>query len=371
MPRGSCSVFISMRSHFVAIASCVAILGAVASCSTAIAQTMKFVARPPYELLRATMGDERWEIYASGEIDADAGKRLDALMNEKIISDGSVLYLDSLGGDLIGGTELGRTIRKHHLTTDIARKGEGRDESLPASCVSACALAFLGGEYRSAMQGSVYGVHRFFLNKPVPNESDRVRVLSATVVAYIKEMGVATELFAIAARAGQDESITFSEPELLRLGVVNNGSQKTVWTLERLDSGLYFKGQRETVNGINKFQIGCPPAPKRPFLYVTFDAGPHADEIVRTNVDSLVIDGQFIPIESYRTRKESRNGWVIAAYTLDNTLLVMIQRAKTVGLALQTVRDPPYYAGFLNLPISEGTAKLPQFWSLCARLSAH
>jgi hypothetical protein len=359
------------RLSLVAAASCVATLGAVASCSTAIAQTMQFVARPPYELLRALMGDERWEIYASGEIDADAGKRLDSLMKEKNIIDGSVLYLDSAGGNLIGGMELGRTIRNHHLSTDIARKSEKHDESKPARCVSACALAFLGGEFRSVMQGSVYGVHRFFSNKPVPNESDMEQVLSAGVVVYIKEMGVDTQLFTIATRAGEVESITFSQQDLLRLGVINNGSQKTVWTLESLDSGLYLKGQRETINGINKFLIGCPPAPERPFLHVRFDAGPHADEIIRMSADSLVIDGQFSPIESYRTHKESRNGWVIAAYTLDRTLLAMIQRAKTVGLALQTVRDPPYYAGFLDLPISEGTAKLPQFFSVCDRLSAH
>jgi hypothetical protein len=359
------------RLYLVAAVFCVTILAAVASCSIAIAQTMQFVARPPYELLRAMMGDERWEIYASGEIDADAGKRLDALMKENIIVDGSVLYLDSPGGNLIGGMELGRTIRKHHLTTDIARKSEKHDESKPAYCVSACALAFLGGEYRSVMPGSVYEVHRFFFNKPVPNESDMAQVLPAAVVTYIKEMGVATELFAIATPAGEDESITFSEPDLLKLGVINNGSQKTVWTLERLDSGLYLKGQRETVNGINKLLIGfCPLASKRPFLRVTFDAGPHADEIMRMSADSLVIDGQFIPIESYRTLKESRNGWIIAAYTLDSTLLAMIQKAKTVGLALQTVRDPSYYAGFLDLPMNEGTAELPQFLSVCAQLSA-
>jgi hypothetical protein len=352
------------RLYLVVAAFCVAILAAVASCSTAIAQTMQFVARPPYELHRAMMGDERWEIYASGEIDADAGKRLDALMKEKIIIDGSVLYLDSPGGNLIGGMELGRTIRKHHLTTDIARKSEKLDESEPASCVSACALAFLGGEYRSVMQGSVYGAH--------PNKNDTAQFLSAAVVAYIQEMGVATEPFTIATRAGKDESMAFSEPDLLKLGLINNGRQKTVWTLESLDSGLYLKGQRETVNGINKLLIGfCPPAPKRPFLHVTFDAGPHADEIMRMSADSLVIDGQFIPIESFRTHKESRNGWVIAAYTLDSTLLAMIQTAKTVGLALQMVRDPPYYAGFLDLPMSEGTAELPQFLSVCARLSAY
>jgi hypothetical protein len=78
---------------------------------------------------------------------------------------------------------------------------------------------------------------------------------------------------------------------------------------------------------------------------VTFDAGPRADEIMRMSTDSLVIDDEFIPIESYTAHKESRDGWVIAAYTLDSTLLAMIQRAKTAGLALQT--DPPYYAGLL------------------------
>jgi hypothetical protein len=38
------------------------------------------------------------------------------------------------------------------------------------------------------------------------------QVLSAAVVAYIKEMGVVTELFTISTCAGKDEAITFSEP---------------------------------------------------------------------------------------------------------------------------------------------------------------
>jgi len=73
------------------------------------------------------------------ETDADAGKRLDALMKEKIIIDGSVLYLDSPGGNLTGALELGRTIRKHHLTTEVATEAftitahAGEDESITFS----------------------------------------------------------------------------------------------------------------------------------------------------------------------------------------------------------------------------------------------
>jgi hypothetical protein len=135
------------------------------------------------------------EIYALGEIDADAGNRLDALMNEKIVSDGSVLYLDSPGANFKEGMELGRTIRKHHLTADIARKSDH----------------------------------------------------------YTRW------------RRRIDYIFRTRSSDLLRIGVINNGSQKTVWTLRRLDSGLYLEGQRETVNGINKFMIGCLLAPRGHF----------------------------------------------------------------------------------------------------------
>ncbi len=46
---------------------------------------MQFSAYPPTPLAQKFMGDHAWRIYATGEIDTDAGKRLAKLIADKRI----------------------------------------------------------------------------------------------------------------------------------------------------------------------------------------------------------------------------------------------------------------------------------------------
>lgn len=204
---------------------------------------MHFEAFPPNPAATQLMGDHAWTIYASGEIDADADKRLTALVAEKNIPGGSFLYFNSPGGSLLGGIKLGQTIRKHYLFTYI---GQFNPASLlhpnPGYCFSACALAFLGGEYRFWTKGSIYGVHRFFWKEHTNNDADVAQILSAAVVQYINSMGVDTKLFALASEAGSSDAITPTPDELLRLNVVNNGEKPVQWSLESLPGMMYLKG---------------------------------------------------------------------------------------------------------------------------------
>ena len=64
---------------------------------------MQFAAHPPNALYEKFMGDRAWRIFATGEIDADADKRLAALIASKGIPQDSKLYLHSPGGNLAGG----------------------------------------------------------------------------------------------------------------------------------------------------------------------------------------------------------------------------------------------------------------------------
>src|ERR1700694_4156912 len=85
-------------------------------------------------------------------------KRL--LLRNNVI-DGSWLYLDSPGGNLFEGMKLGRVIRKHSLFTTVGKiNPKPKGDVLPAHCLSACTLAFLGGEFRFWKDGSIFGVHR-------------------------------------------------------------------------------------------------------------------------------------------------------------------------------------------------------------------
>jgi ATP-dependent protease ClpP protease subunit len=85
--------------------------------------TMQFAAYPPDQWSEKLMGDHAWRIFATGEIDTDAGKRLAAIIAEKHIPFLSFLYLHSPGGSLTAGMALGRVIRENRLNTSVGQLG--------------------------------------------------------------------------------------------------------------------------------------------------------------------------------------------------------------------------------------------------------
>lgn len=328
--------------------------------------TMRFVARPPDPFIEKLMGDHAWSIYAAGEIDADAAKRLSALITEKNIPGASLLYLNSPGGSLLGGMALGRVIREKALYTYVGQFNPApKHETKPGYCYSACALAFLGGEYRYLVKGSVYGVHRFFWEGHSNNDADIAQILSASVVEYIRSMGVDTKLFALASQAGASEAITPSPDILLSLNVINNGRKPSKWTIESIPGAIYLKGEQETAIGISKFILTCPA--KGPmYLYAIFDAGQNTDEVMTWSVNWLFLDGAQNEIEDHLIKKTVTNGWINLIYRVDDELLTAISNAKTaVGIGLSPTPGAAFFNGFSDMPFRDGAIKLPGFLQVC------
>ena len=78
------------------------------------------------------------------------------------------------------------------------------------------------------------------------------------MIFVIRDMGVDEALFTEMTQAGKDEMKILPESRLVALGVVNNGVGRTTWTIETAgDSGLYLKGQRDTVFGEQKLTMMC------------------------------------------------------------------------------------------------------------------
>ena len=178
-----------------------------------------------------------WEIWADGVIDDDAPRRFAELISTNHIPDGSSVHLNSPGGDLFAGMKLGRLIRDHRFATEIDIKADNQFGYKPGSCLSACALTFLGGQFRYLSQGT-YGVHQFYPLAPDATDSDRAQIVSAAVVQYIRDMGVDTQLFTEMTEAGKDEMLVIPESRLSALGVVNDGETKTTWSIESFPQGL-------------------------------------------------------------------------------------------------------------------------------------
>jgi hypothetical protein len=321
---------------------------------------MDFEALPP-DMVTRLRGGWSWDIFATGEVDLKAGENLELLLAEQRIPGGSQLHIHSPGGSLIGGMNLGRVIRAHGLITHVGRKGARENnfqDELEGHCMSAAALAFLGGEFRFVAPKSRYGVHRFTLNDSSPRAADEAQILAASVVEYIRSMEVDVELFSIASDCPPNDILDVPPETMKRLNVVNNGIQRAKWSIESKEDMLYLKGERDTIYGIQKFLLVFP-SKGNIFFYVIFGGGQSAESILLMEVDQLSIDDEIFPLPDLRVSRFDDNGRINAMYQMTPEILTKLRSAKMLGYHLQHSTDAPMFVGFDGFPFQDGAAMLP------------
>jgi hypothetical protein len=132
---------------------------------------------------------------------------------------GSIVVLQSLGGDLIGGLRLGQAIRARGFYTYLPAQSPIADEKTVGKCFSACAYAFLGGLERRVDPAAQYGVHQFRGNG---KELDAVQTqkLSAILGRFIDSMGVNRQLL---------DDAMFTDPGKVHL---INAQARRAWRVE-------------------------------------------------------------------------------------------------------------------------------------------
>jgi hypothetical protein len=191
-------------------------------------------------------------VYLDGRIDAGAPERLTKAL--ETINGRIAIWLNSPGGNLFAGMQLGRVIRKHGASTHII---DSRT-LLPGECYSACSLAFLGGVYRFNDNGARYGVHRASLRGgPRTGDPDLDQDLSSAIRAYIREMGVDVRLLDLWVKARPDEMYVLSEREARNLGVVNNGRRPPEWSIAKSSGGSRLQGRQVTADGTGMVSFSC------------------------------------------------------------------------------------------------------------------
>jgi hypothetical protein len=128
------------------VAGVTLVLTALASQAHAESPGMRITGFASKPELRPILGTA-WRIFIDGPIEANSGRKLEEFIQSKQVPGESHVLLNSRGGNLFGGMELGRVIRKYNLRTDIGRQGKADLADLPSSgpgeCHSACTLAFL------------------------------------------------------------------------------------------------------------------------------------------------------------------------------------------------------------------------------------
>lgn len=120
----------------------------------------------------------------------------------------AAVLFDSSGGNLKKAMDMGMSIRRNGLDTIQLRKYE---------CVSACALAFMGGVNRIAEPGSI-GVHQSTFGDgyggTANNAVAEIQMVVAYTISYMTEMGIDPSVMHIALSTPSDDMRYLSSGEM-------------------------------------------------------------------------------------------------------------------------------------------------------------
>jgi hypothetical protein len=243
-------------------------------------------------------GGNEW-IVADGDITFETDKVFREFLASKQIARGArfEVYLNSPGGDFLGGVRLGETIREFGFGTRVARSvplgitfGSYQFETdEPGSCFSACAFAFVGGVWRIAPDRSL-GVHQRYSkealaqpNAPKFNALDfsNQQMIDGLLVEYVVRMGVDARFLTRASTTAPTDMYTFTSDEMKQFGITWDDRKYSDWSFEPYREGLI--AVSKTRNGENTATLFCRKETRAVRLLIT---SPYSSS--DTNVDTLI-----------------------------------------------------------------------------------
>jgi hypothetical protein len=216
-------------------------------------------------------------IQATGDITSDTPKAFEIFIRANPYNSG-VVRLNSGGGSLQAGLELGRLFRTHQFWTEVGSdepdpSGEETFEGVPFTqrakghCASACAYAFLGGVRRVLLTGDRLGVHRFYRSSALERPSvtlftgqdldDEQRTV-ARLALYMVNMGVDATLLTVADEAGPNEMRWLTLDEAAAFRVAYNPDAWRPWRIETFRQGVV--AVSEKADGTARMVASCTKA---------------------------------------------------------------------------------------------------------------
>ena len=272
-------------------------------------------------------------VYLDGRIDADAPGRLSEALEG--VEGKIAVWLNSPGGNLFAGMQLGRIIRTHGASTHIIDYRTLR----PGQCYSACAMTFLGGVYRFTDDKARYGVHRASLLVGPAGELDLGHDLSSAIGGYIREMGVDPRLLDLCLKAGRDEMYVLSPQEAKALGVTNNGRRPPEWSIATAPGGALLQGQQATIDGSGAVSFSCDRA--QTVFGTVYESASTGEPSAAPAWRHLLTIGRSegIPVKALSVSNQA--GVVRSTFVLAPNLVRLAMSAKHIGYQMRPASNRP------------------------------
>lgn len=176
--------------------------------------------------------------YLDGKIERGDAAKFKAAWYEAYDPAVSIVGLNSPGGDMDEGMEIGRFLREKKATTiivdippqatadkfmDILSTQAGEQQQ--GGCYSSCANAFMGGVKRIVPLGSKIGFHQFsYSNKDLATDSVSMnaQIASSNLSLYLSMMGANPILFNLLSTTLPQDMFIPEHSDLLPLGITTS-----------------------------------------------------------------------------------------------------------------------------------------------------
>ena len=157
--------------------------------------------------------DRNLKLLISGTIAQKDAAALQSLSPELERNSFSV-NLDSKGGDVSAGMQIGKLIRKYDGTTWIG------EDNFDANCYSSCALIFISGVLRFMSAGGKLGLHRPYLAAAPQSRQEvekQVPLMLSGVRQYITEMGITDNFYQLMVNTEPSQMVTYDSDTYTKL----------------------------------------------------------------------------------------------------------------------------------------------------------
>lgn len=245
---------------------------AIASLSVCVAASVTAAPMEFAEHFNGAMRIDRnssW-ISAQGEITAETPAALEKFLASSTIWKDQRIVINSPGGSVLAGIQLGAIIRKHELQTAVARsvKKAGAFSSLePGDCASACVLAFAGGVERSVVAPSRIGVHQMSIDHKSLYKAGVVsvdtldlsfaasQILVGLTVSHFIAMGIDPSIVQMMTTKAPSEIRWLSEAELASTKIRYDPKAFHDWAIEPFKAGIV--AFTKSLDGARQLTLSC------------------------------------------------------------------------------------------------------------------
>jgi hypothetical protein len=246
-------------------------------------------------------------IFADGFICSDTAQKFQQFLTAHPPKPDTTVVLNSGGGDLEAGMDMGALIRQRKLWTEVGSffpliipnspnikpqsvpyLSEPAMPPFPGGCYSACNFVFMGGVRRTMNYGSNFGVHQFESdpNANIPNLQEITEQMSAAIVKFLTVMGISPSWIVYMAQKRGNDVTDLTMTQMQELNVVTPRWQ-TQWQIAPLANGSGFSLQGTTTDawGTDSVVFACAPqtspspatvtsSQQQPSLIATFSLDP-------------------------------------------------------------------------------------------------